>query len=147
MLSACSWSPPVDTAAPAVAVPATAHRGVEIVSLAEQMVGVRYRYGGSNPSGFDCSGLVQYTHAASGIDIPRTAASQYQAARRLALSQLQPGDLLFYNTDGKRVSHVAIYMGDGRFVHAPGHGRGVSIENVSDPYYTHHFVGAGRLWR
>ena len=115
-----------------------------ITKTATQMIGVPYRYGGSTPSGFDCSGLVQYSYRAAGITVPRTSREQYNAASPIRLTEAVPGDLLFFRYD-RRISHVAIYLGDERFVHAPSSGKQVSVASLRDPHYQQHFVQAGRL--
>ena len=98
-----------------------------VVRTAQSMIGKPYRYGGDSPSrGFDCSGLVQYSHRVAGIDVPRTSTQQHRSARAIALHDLQPGDLLFFRIQGK-TGHVGIYLGEGRFVHAPSSGKHVEI--------------------
>ena len=123
---------------------ATVEAGERAVFTAMQMVGVPYRYGGSTPNGFDCSGLVQYAYGAAGVQLPRTAEQQYSATESLTLEQARPGDLLFFR-DGRRISHVALYLGQGRFVHAPNRGRNVSLGSFADGYYRSHFARAGRV--
>jgi murein DD-endopeptidase len=108
------------------------------------MIGVPYRYGGESPSGFDCSGLVQYSYRAAGMKVPRTSRAQYKAATPIRLTEAVPGDLLFFRYDNK-ISHVAIYLGDERFVHAPSSGKQVSVASLRDPHYQQHFAQAGRL--
>jgi cell wall-associated NlpC family hydrolase len=108
-------------------------------------LGRPYRYGGRSPEGFDCSGLVYFVHAALGIVTPRTTFDQFRAARPVAAADMRAGDLLFYRI-GKTVAHVAIYTGDGRFVHAPQTGRPVELRPIDDPYFTKRLVGAGRLY-
>lgn len=120
--------------------------GSEVVIRAIAMVGVPYRFGGSNPNGFDCSGLVQYVYQELGIDVPRTAAEQYRAAEPVRLENIEPGDLLFFRTHGKRISHVAIYAGSGRFVHAPQTGRLIELRSLDDDYYRPRLAGVGRLF-
>jgi cell wall-associated NlpC family hydrolase len=120
--------------------------GARIVATALAQLGRPYRYGGSTPAGFDCSGLVQYTHDAAGIRVPRTTDEQHEAARAVKLKQLAPGDLLFFRIDSRKVSHVAIYAGDGRFVHAPDSGKVVEMRRLDEPYYRARVVGAGRLY-
>jgi len=119
----------------------------KIVDLATDMLGVTYRYGGHSPQkGFDCSGLVYYTHKQAGIKIPRTTRAQFRAVKQISYRSLEAGDLIFFNTKGNGiVSHVGIYLGDGKFIHAPSSGKRVSIANMNDRYWKHHYSGAGRL--
>ena len=114
-----------------------------IVFTALQMVGVPYRFGGESPAGFDCSGLVQYAYRSAGVSMPRTSRDQLQASTPVALADASAGDLLFFQS--KDYSHVGIYLGQGRFVHAPATGRTVSIASFNDAYYRRNFVRAGRV--
>ena len=116
----------------------------QVVFTAMQMVGVPYLWGGSTPTGFDCSGLVQYAYSNAGFQLPRTAAAQFAASTPLTLENAVAGDLLFFN-DRNRPSHVAIYLGEGRFVHAPNGGSRVSLDNLASSYWRTHFSGAGRI--
>jgi murein DD-endopeptidase len=120
--------------------------GSEIVVRAIALLGTPYLFGGNGPDAFDCSGLVRYVHQGLGIDVPRTAAEQYRAATAVELEQLEPGDLLFFRTRGAGVSHVAIYAGSGRFVHAPQTGRSIELRELDDVYFRPRLVGAGRLF-
>jgi murein DD-endopeptidase len=120
--------------------------GSEIADNAISLLGRAYRYGGADPAGFDCSGLVRYVHHEVGIETPRTAAEQFRTARPVSLSELVAGDLLFFKIDGGSVSHVAIYVGEGRFIHAPRSGRPVETRSLDDAYYRPRLVGAGRLF-
>lgn len=119
-------------------------RGEEVALRALAMIGTPYQYGGNGPENFDCSGLVQYIYRGVGMPVPRTAAEQYEATRAVDLDQLRPGDLLFFRIDG-RVSHVAIYAGERRFVHAPTTGRTVELRPIDDPYYGPRLVKGGRF--
>jgi cell wall-associated NlpC family hydrolase len=119
--------------------------GERIADTALTQLGRPYRYGGSTPEGFDCSGLVRFAHLAQGITVPRTTAEQFQAAHAVKLAKLAPGDLLFFRIDGKAVSHVAIYAGDGRFVHAPQTGKPVETRALDDAWYRARLVRAGRM--
>lgn len=119
--------------------------GIGVADLAMQMVGIPYRYGGMTPEqGFDCSGLVHYSYARNGISVPRTSQAQFDASRKISLSQAGAGDLLFFS-ESRKISHVGIYLGDGRFVHAPTTGRTVSIGELDNRYYREHLVAVGRL--
>jgi cell wall-associated NlpC family hydrolase len=113
-------------------------------TIAAQQLGIPYRYGGSTPNGFDCSGLVYYSYQQAGLATPRTSAAQFSAARPIELREARPGDLLFFATQ-KSVTHVGIYVGDNTFVHAPSSGKTVSVARITDAYYRDHFVAAGRL--
>ncbi|HEX5513649.1 MAG TPA: C40 family peptidase [Gammaproteobacteria bacterium] len=122
----------------------TASSGEQIAARALAMNGKPYRYGGSGPSGFDCSGLVHFAHREAGISVPRTTESQFRQARPVSPTALQPGDLLFFRIAGK-VSHVGLYAGDGRFVHAPSSGKRVEVVALDHPYWRRQLVGTGRL--
>ncbi len=102
-----------------------------------------YRYGGSSPSGFDCSGLVQYSYSVVGKRVPRTTGQLWNATQPVADNDLRVGDVLFFNIDGK-MSHVGLYLGDDRFVHAPSSGRKVSVGSLDAPFYRSAFIRAGR---
>ena len=141
-----SNAPRVETTLPRTQGGASASIGSEIVIRAISLLGAPYRFGGSGPTSFDCSGLVRFVHQEVGIDVPRTAAEQYRAAVPVRMENLEPGDLLFFRTVGKRVSHVAIYAGSGRFVHAPQTGRPIEIRTLDDEYYRPRLAGAGRLF-
>lgn len=150
-LAGCAGTPqapdPVArTPVPATSLPAPAPDPLrtQVVFTAMQMVGVPYIWGGSTPAGFDCSGLVQYAYSNVGLHLPRTAAEQFAASTPLTLENAVAGDLLFFS-DRSRTSHVAIYLGEGRFVHAPNGGSRVSLDDFSTPYWRAHFSGAGRI--
>jgi murein DD-endopeptidase len=110
-------------------------------------LGRPYVWGGADLSGFDCSGLVRFIYDQVGIAVPRTAAEQFSAAKRIELAGLKPGDLLFFRTQrNQRISHVAIYTGEGRFIHAPRSGQLVEFRDLDDEYYRPRLAGAGRLF-
>ena len=105
-----------------------------IVALSRAQLGVRYKLGAASPStGFDCSGLVKYVMAQFGADLPRTSREQALIGRKITrdIASLRPGDLLTFGS-GKRISHIGIYIGDGRFVHAPTPGSRVRVENLAN---------------
>ncbi len=108
------------------------------------MQGKPYHYGGNTPAGFDCSGLVQYSYAQAGSRLPRSAEGLWDISRAVSLHQLRAGDLLFFTQEGKRSSHVAVYLGNDRFVHAPSSGKKVSVANMTDAYWRRHLEGARR---
>ena len=128
--------------APPVSVP-VAHPGVghpQAASIALRYLGVPYVWGGSSPSGFDCSGLVMYVYAQLGISLPHYTVAQWGATAHISLSQAQPGDLVFF--DG--LGHVGIYLGNNQFVHAPHTGTVVQVASLSG-YYASALVGVGRV--
>jgi cell wall-associated NlpC family hydrolase len=111
--------------------------------VALDQVGAPYRYGGANPQGFDCSGLVQFSYSQAGVRVPRTTGQLWSASRTVGKDELLAGDLLFFSIDGK-MSHVGMYVGDRRFVHAPQSGRTVSVGSLEAPFYKSALVRAGR---
>ncbi len=118
----------------------------QLVSIAMNQRGTPYVFGGTKPqTGFDCSGLVQYSYAQLGLHIPRNSYEQYRLSTPVYISRLQPGDLVFFRTRGIFVSHVGIYIGDNRFVHAPGEGRPVSVDSIDSPYWQRRLVGGGAM--
>jgi len=128
----------------------SADPGVErdkVVDIARSMLGTPYRYGGDSPQrGFDCSGLVQYAYQQAGLNLPRTTRQQYRHVQAIPSRFLRPGDLVFFSNKYNRfVSHVGIYLGNNRFIHAPSSGKEVSIASLKDPYWRRHFAAAGRL--
>lgn len=114
---------------------------------AMSMLGIKYRYGGNTPeTGLDCSGLVRYVFkAALGTDLPRTAAEISRVGEKIDSHDLQPGDLVFYNTLRRGFSHVGIYLGDSKFIHSPSAGGEVRIESMNIAYWKKRFVGARRI--
>ena len=119
--------------------------GEQLVRIATGFIGTPYKFGGDDPHGFDCSGLVFYSYDRMGIEVPRTAADQRRAAERVKRDRITPGDLVFFRNSARKVDHVGIYAGAGRFIHAPRSGHVVSFAYLDDPYYRSHFVSAGRL--
>lgn len=117
----------------------------EVTETASKYLGIPYVYGGTTTSGFDCSGYTVKVFGDLGIKLNRTSSSQYQQGKAVAKNDLQIGDLLFFNTSGSGVSHVSIYIGDGKMIHAQP-GQGVSYSNVNDPYYWGpRYIGAKRV--
>jgi cell wall-associated NlpC family hydrolase len=130
-----SSSPPVSEAA--------ADRAA---SHAAKMLGRPYHFGGSSPSsGFDCSGLVQFSFKQAGVSVPRATDSQRSASRPVRLADLRRGDLIFFDQEGKKNSHVGIYVGGGRFVHAPSSGKEVRSDRLDAPYWKKHLSEVRRI--
>jgi cell wall-associated NlpC family hydrolase len=119
--------------------------GAAIAAAAAALIGTPYEFGGADRGGFDCSGLALYVYERAGISIPRTAAEQQRAAQPVPLSELAPGDLVFFRMASQRIDHVGIYIGGGRFVHAPHAGVAVSSADLANGYYARHLVNAGRF--
>jgi murein DD-endopeptidase len=147
-LQGCSSTPSREsrTAPPPQTIVLHGSIGDEIAMRALSLLGAPYEWGGVGPGSFDCSGLVRFVHDQLGIATPRTAAEQFAAARPVRMSGLEPGDLLFFRIKGSRVSHVAIYTGEGRFIHAPQTGRPVELRLLDDDFYRPRLAGAGRLF-
>jgi cell wall-associated NlpC family hydrolase len=117
--------------------------GVRIVAYAKRFRGTRYVYGGTSPrSGFDCSGFVRFVYAHFGIALPHSSYGDFDRGRRISRSSLRPGDLVFFDA----VGHVGIYVGNGRFIHAPHSGTRVRVEQLAG-WYNSRFVGARRIRR
>ncbi len=115
----------------------------QLTRSALKFLGVPYVFGGTSTSGFDCSGYVQHVFAMLGIRLPRTADAQFDAGHRV-VGGMQPGDLVFFQTYAPGPSHVGIYLGHGKFVHASS-SRGVMVSNLSDAYWAARFIGAKRF--
>ncbi|SDM44013.1 Cell wall-associated hydrolase, NlpC family [Psychrobacillus sp. OK028] len=117
----------------------------ELVATAKDLIGIKYRGGGTTKAGFDCSGFVSYVYKDVGVGLPRTSSGMYSSGSKVNKSDLSSGDLVFFNTSGKGVSHVGIYIGDGKFIHSSS-SKGVSIAKINDPYYWgKRYVGAKRV--
>ena len=122
--------------------PAVADRAA---SQAAKMVGKPYRYGGATPAGFDCSGLVLFSYQQAGLKLPRATEQQRLASREVRVSSLRRGDLVFFDQEGKKNSHVGIYLGDGTFVHAPSSGKRVRVDRLDSAYWKKHLSEARRI--
>lgn len=155
LLAGCSTTPPVATTAPA---PATApggtffalegeHQTQEMVLFALGLLDTGYRFGGRNPeAGLDCSGMVAYiVENISGRKLPHNAAQIADRTRPIDVDALRPGDLVFFNTLKRRHSHMGIYIGDGRFVHAPSSRGRVRVERLDNRYFAQRIDGARSL--
>ena len=117
--------------------------GTRAAEIAMAQLGSPYLYGGSSPGGFDCSGLVQYSYSVAGKSVPRTTRQLWNHMQPVDGAELRKGDVLFFNIAGK-MSHVGLYIGGGRFVHAPSSGKTVSLESLRSDYYSQAFIRAGR---
>ncbi len=120
------------------------HLRKELVRTAKSFIGVPYQWGGSSVhSGFDCSGLTMVVYRKNGLNLPRIASEQYRFGRAVSLNSIREGDLVFFDTRKKgRVTHVGVYIGNGRFIHAPASGRNVMTDSLSRHYFRSSFVGA-----
>jgi peptidoglycan endopeptidase LytE len=142
-----------DTASPAVAaasgVPEAGKADASIkdrlLRVAQRMLAVPYRFGGTTLWGLDCSGFVQKTFAFLDLALPRSAREQFREGAKVAKADLSPGDLVFFRTYAKYPSHVGIYLGDNRFVHASSRERQVTVDSLDAPYYVKRYIGAKRL--
>ena len=143
LVSGCASFAPSPQPQPA---PPRAERS-EALLQALLALGLDYRHGGNSPvTGFDCSGLVAHVYLeAWNIRLPRNARAQSETGTPVSLAELQAGDLVFYDTLQRPFSHVGIYLGDGRFVHAPKSGARVRIENVKSSYWSTRYNGARRI--
>ena len=146
-----TWEPPVEPGEEEAALPGRSTlasrsgrpvRGV--LAVAQRFLGVPYVWGGEDPSGFDCSGYVQYVFRMHGVQLPRTADVQFQAGRVVPRGQEQPGDLVFFETYAPGASHVGIYLGHGTFIHASSVGF-VRISSLSEDYFQSRYLGARRV--
>jgi cell wall-associated NlpC family hydrolase len=137
-LAGCSSTP----SAPSTPSGSAANKGA---AIAQSMAGSPYRYGGATPSGFDCSGLVYYSYRKAGIPVPRTTREQYGYSERIALSDIHRGDLLFFRLSSRGISHVGIYTGNGKFIHAPSSGKRVSYARLDNAYWKKRLLAAGRI--
>lgn len=138
--------PPAAPTAPGHPVPGRpAPDGYALSSTARSLRGAPYRDGGADPSGFDCSGLVQYVFGQNGVSVPRAVRDQFRLGRRVDRRDLQPGDLVFFSTVAPGASHVGIVIEADQFVHAPSERGVVRVERLSAPYWSSRFVGARRI--
>jgi cell wall-associated NlpC family hydrolase len=124
-----------------------ASRTQDLLATALASIGVKYRRGASDPAvGFDCSGFVRHVYKqAMGLLLPHNAYSMSLQGKPVAMAELKPGDLVFFNTLKRQFSHVGIYLGDDRFIHAPNHGKSVEVDKLSDSYWSRHFTGGRRI--
>ena len=119
--------------------------GTQALDVARKMLGSPYRYGGMDPKGFDCSGLVRYAFSQSGVELPRTSREIFRASQRIDPEKIEPGDLVFFTLSANKISHVGIYAGQSRFIHSPSSGKGVSYASMANPYWQRRLIAAGRF--
>jgi murein DD-endopeptidase len=119
--------------------------GDKAADTALSQIGRPYRYRGSSPSGFDCSGLVTYSYATAGMKVPHSTRELRRCTLFVAYRDMRKGDLVFFNQLGKKYSHVGIYVGDDRFVHSPSTGKTVRTNSLLDPYWKKHLLEARRF--
>lgn len=125
-----------------------ANKAKQVLKTAHTQIGKRYRYGGTSPkTGFDCAGFTQWTYAQHGVKLPRTSREQSTFGMRVPKKQLRPGDLVFYSwrKRSKRVNHVGIYVGDGKYIHSPRTGQSIRVDSAFDKYHAPRFRGARRV--
>ena len=159
-----AWKPPTEaelaelarapksvvTTSPAVAAAKEASKADEsikdrLLRVAQRMLAVPYRFGGTTLWGLDCSGFVPKAFAFLDLGLPRTAREQFREGIKISKAELSAGDLVFFRTYAKYPSHVGIYLGDNRFIHASSRDRKVTIDTLDEPYYMKHYLGAKRL--
>lgn len=139
---------PASTVAPGPVADPRAALQEDLVHTARRFIGTPYRWGGSSrQDGFDCSGLTMTVYRLNGLDLPRNSRAQYGAGTAVPRDALQKGDLVFFATNGgRRVSHVGIYSGEGRFIHAPGQGKVIRSAALSNTYFRSRYLGARRYY-
>lgn len=120
-------------------------KGTTVVETAKKYIGSKYVYGGSSPSGFDCSGFTAYIYNQHGVSLNRTAAGQYSNGTSVSRGNLQPGDLVMFGPSASGINHVGIYIGGGQIVHAANPSRGVTTDTINSGYYNTNYVGARRV--
>lgn len=145
-VAAVPEAPPPADPAPAIDSEPLAPEAQTAVRTALEQLGTPYRYGGNGPQGFDCSGLVRYSYRAAGLTLPRDTRQQRRLGERVAdPAEWRPGDLLFFSRNRGHALHVALFIGDGEFVHAPSSGGQVRVERVDAPHWKRRFLEARRV--
>lgn len=122
----------------------SAYADSSLTNIVDKTVGITYKTGGTTTAGFDCSGYTRYVFKKMGITLPRQSSAQYKVGTKVSRSNLRAGDLVFFNTSGKGISHVGIYVGDGKFAHSSS-SKGVIVSKLSQSYYNKRYVGATRV--
>ncbi len=142
MLAGCSSTPEMPEQ---TSVRASNEVASKAIVYAKQMLGKPYMYAGETPAGFDCSGLVKYSYGRAGISLPRDTKAQRRMSVLVSMGSLREGDLLFFDQEGTKTSHVGMYLGKGRFIHAPSSGGKVRTDSLSAEFWKKHFVEARRI--
>jgi murein DD-endopeptidase len=142
MLAGCSSAPEIPRH---MAVRASDEVASSAIVHAKEMLGKPYKYAGDTPAGFDCSGLVKYSYGRAGISMPRDTQSQRRMSVLISMRSLREGDLLFFDQEGKKTSHVGMYLGNGRFIHAPSSGGKVRTDSINAEFWKKHLVEARRI--
>lgn len=143
LLAGCATSHPNLDADDQVMTKGLSTQRVQIISTAKHNLGVPYKWGGNTPSeGLDCSGLSVLSYRAAGYNLPRMTNDQFRQMPHV--KKARPGDLMFFGS-GSRATHVGIYIGNNRMIHAPGSGRGVQVAHLNLPYWKEHYLGTGSL--
>ncbi|TDY45041.1 cell wall-associated NlpC family hydrolase [Paraburkholderia rhizosphaerae] len=145
--SAANDTPPSTTSGARSFLSGVAGKAGDVVVGALNLIGVRYRWGGSSPdSGLDCSGFVRYVFQDTlGLALPRRAEEMSRVGEKVRVADLKPGDLVFFNTMRRTFSHVGIYIGDNKFVHSPSTGSTIRVDDMDDAYWEKRFTGARRV--
>jgi cell wall-associated NlpC family hydrolase len=141
-LAACASAP---RSSPPSGPSISSSAGARAAAQALKLVGAPYRYGGASPRGFDCSGLVQYSYRRAGLSLPHNTERQRRVSRPIRRAELRRGDLIFFDEEGRKNSHVGIYVGGGQFVHAPSSGKRVRRDRLDAPYWRKHLSELRRV--
>ena len=145
LLAGCASAPSRAPESSTRSIRASAEMSDDAATHALKMVGRPYKYGGSSPAGFDCSGLVMYSYSKAGLELPHGTDKQRAVSRLIKTSEVRRGDVLFFNQEGKRYGHMGIYVGNGRFVHAPSSGKSVRTDALGAAYWQRHLSEARRF--
>ena len=142
VLAGCASSPEIPERTTVRASDEVASRAIV---YAREMLGKPYKYAGDTPAGFDCSGLVKYSYGRAGISMPRDTQAQRRMSMLVSVHSMREGDLLFFDQEGKKTSHVGMYLGKRRFIHAPSSGGKVRTDSLNAEFWKKHFVEARRV--
>lgn len=145
LLASCSSSPKYTSHSAVTPIPShSKHK--RIIQVAKSQLGRPYRYGGLTPkTGFDCSGLINYSYKKVGLTLPRTTRQLYRMSKPIKRKHLRRGDLVFFRINRKSISHVGLYLGNNKFIHAPSSGKRVNIASLNTKYWRARFARGGRI--